>query len=1814
MKYRSSTAPGDEHSNQEIYSKKSESKTRRETFVGGFEEVENILAQCENDEDSAEHVYVAKQGMRRETCDAADLEAMLQDLDDNSSSISSPYSNLLAMSHSRRSSYEEPNSGFPSECSVNSPDVSNTSNLNSFEGIDRSQLTAASTELANEFNDKKEENTTQLNENNCTQDMRRQTCDPTEMDKLLHSPLLEKSDSGFVPNSNQNGSDMWGSSKKGAASPRRSERLSKSSKKYGCSDTVSNISDITFENGSRCKRRETCDSADIEAMMQDLESNDSTNTSKDSNFSTNSHMNPLYRDIIIHDELDLTSTSHSKSPVISSNASELAQRRSPRINCAIANSSLISPENSHKKVIGRRDTFNGGSAEMEQILCDFEDDTSQLNAAQLKNLRRETAEAGDIERIMKELDEEEVNQKNILGHKANLSSTSLHTTCNDSSVAINCSPSSNTRDSVDTVILMKSVAELLEKVENEERQIQSSSPCYSRNYEQSSSPLPSPLLNISTGTSNSENNQQSWQSISVDDYTMNKSLPSTSESPCGEDDETVNTMDLLNAVRNLVKKPDTQESRQELYSPNGSVTSDLTEGTSFLSRNEGEDSFDDNTVSTMGSLREFFRGSDKDATSNCKLQRPNSVSSTFSSPREETTKKEVGLKSCLSSRKKPRENSSKLSVMSVSAKKRGVVFGSPQAAEFHKSSPVTNFTPMHENDVKTRFSMAGNGTANESDDDELTNENSRILDQWDRLANDNNDGSDEETEGSTSCSFKRDENERPLNKISRVESMTPNDSIISPQKSNKKRKSVASAIPILHNSASLKKNKRRKSRVHISSSDLQANNFDEGNSSNCMSISSYQSATPTEKLPDNLEELMQQSGLIPSPSESMECSMDTSGTPTALTNLVRSAALNASMSMASVNESMVDNTQTLESDLNALMCRVECAGNRLSYQRQRELNKDASNSDEILSETSKRSSGADGLVSLLKSREQDDSGDFYDTPARLRQIAESSSPKSSSDSSMVSNGGEITIDSVISFKKSKLSRRSSGTEQDDFNESSQNSYDPSMSADIVDEDTQELEMDLENMVHNVFDYSQKNQSSSEKPDDIDLSVLTTGDDARNSPLCSQTSVSDDDEVIFTSSGNKGGLDMTNHTNSLNSLDDTRSTVPDEVVSFSEIDQSEQNLHQSFPVMEGQLTDPAETPGLLRKLRDLNAVSRRQSLNYAAHTPMATATRMSVGMKRMSLASQQLESTTKRLSQRFEKRFSHPSNQENTNCVNISTASVLSSTSPDESLDEVDKGSYRDTMLKKFLKRLYLTKLPKQVTESSLFSVVKSFSDSYSLDSAGPLTEGSNKSILKDTVQSIFSEVLSAAIEESTDNYNLMEGDMVNQWHCIGDLQYQELLTTLNDDKESSREFFHVDNLIKTVTEKNLGISLSKWQSWELDLMQVAMEALTAKKLAIREENQELAQKLALVTEENNEKKENKNAKSLQLKLKEAKCRLAAVQNEISKKTDHLGEIQKQCSEFKEEKKNRLVSAATNLVDNNKMHKKLDNFEIQVECGDNSDRMTTDVHEDSILLKETEEVVEEMKFRVNIINKITYCRVLAYKSSEIRVRVYIAQGIFVDLDFGLSWNSSSSNAHFKNMRLEITKRLVVPSFDTEARLESHSGSEKMLAVAYYLEFLSSNSREGPLSIAYLDSMKNISDIPQCLQLISGYVSTLRDVLTWMGHMHLSAEITSDLSASKLKTQWVWGISKSHTKDTRYVIRLRHCADYFVEIPLATLVSGDMEQLPSQFLDKCTDSELQLATAGNNIEEIHTKLTNLAHRCTSPFGSFPIGQIMHAIAPI
>lgn len=241
------------------------------------------------------------------------------------------------------------------------------------------------------------------------------------------------------------------------------------------------------------------------------------------------------------------------------------------------------------------------------------------------------------------------------------------------------------------------------------------------------------------------------------------------------------------------------------------------------------------------------------------------------------------LKSCLSSKKRARNANISFAQMDPPSAKRNVMFGSPNVAEFNRTSPTTNFTPLTKEDANSLYSMKGDSSKDSTEADEITNENSRILEEWDRLTN----NSDFETSSS-------DENDY-LGEVAAdtVQVDDVDESINSDRSSRSGRRSrrrLSKLQPVVDYVESPAEAEGDQSSIHD-------NNF----SGSFLGKSGYSDgATATVCLPGNLADLLAQNAVA---------APDTYVKP--------SKQVNTS------NRSEGDHTEEIEMDLKTLMNRIE---------------------------------------------------------------------------------------------------------------------------------------------------------------------------------------------------------------------------------------------------------------------------------------------------------------------------------------------------------------------------------------------------------------------------------------------------------------------------------------------------------------------------------------------------------------------------------------------------------------------------------------------------------------------------------------------------------------------------------------------------------------------------------------------------------------------------------------------------------------------------------------------------------------------------
>jgi hypothetical protein len=122
-----------------------------------------------------------------------------------------------------------------------------------------------------------------------------------------------------------------------------------------------------------------------------------------------------------------------------------------------------------------------------------------------------------------------------------------------------------------------------------------------------------------------------------------------------------------------------------------------------------------------------------------------------------------------------------------------------------------------------------------------------------------------------------------------------------------------------------------------------------------------------------------------------------------------------------------------------------------------------------------------------------------------------------------------------------------------------------------------------------------------------------------------------------------------------------------------------------------------------------------------------------------------------------------------------------------------------------------------------------------------------------------------------------------------------------------------------------------------------------------------------------------------------------------------------------------------------------------------------------------------------------------------------------------------------------------------------------------------------------------------------------MLSWLRRRNLSPASEATAPSSKdASTEWTWHVN-SPAAALSSSVTVTHCSGARVDIPLAALVSGDMRLLPVDYYTSDVDGTDKNSEDQEAMSHIQQSLNGIAARCSSPFGSFPVGQILHAVAP-
>ena len=542
--------------------------------------------------------------------------------------------------------------------------------------------------------------------------------------------------------------------------------------------------------------------------------------------------------------------------------------------------------------------------------------------------------------------------------------------------------------------------------------------------------------------------------------------------------------------------------------------------------------------------------------------------------------------------------------------------------------------------------------------------------------------------------------------------------------------------------------------------------------------------------------------------------------------------------------------------------------------------------------------------------------------------------------------------------------------------------------------------------------------------------------------------------------------------------------------------------------------------MLERLRALNAGARRNSLSQCG-TPLASANRLSLGLPRLSIAN-----FTKQLPSAKKSRTDSCSKVDNTIQVaevdKIPDAEIPGSVDLDTLFASlgVDKNNFEKT--------------------SKLLDILKTVS-STEYESFNIILNG----IIADLLGAAASEI-KASGENDKNLEELWDNADANSIRLAND-------AVIGNRKQAKQALIKLSNQCTQVAERN-------WNKWEAKLLELTVQAINHQKETVSGMLDTLVNARKRAEAKKKMRQEQVEEKSLLIDnndhnlVRELQLEIRTARNELETMKKKVADIDEQTSFLLEEKMNRMIA----LSNGN------EGYKIAVQNVSQNEVQLKEIQEHESKLGETEQYIE-------IVNRLSYCSVLSYKSTGIVVEAQLSKGLTCIISF--NFDNKNDKLTVNNMNVDLESKEESDYFDS-------------LANAYFADVLANDEVSGPLSNRVLDNITKPSDIPSLLRQVSGYISVLRRMKTWLECFTVD--------------KWAWDISGN-----RIVIE---CPDSSkLIIPLKLVASGDIGALTPDCLQDKNGAPI-------NIAAMRSSLALIKKQCCAPFGSFPSNPLKRAVKQI
>ena len=979
--------------------------------------------------------------------------------------------------------------------------------------------------------------------------------------------------------------------------------------------------------------------------------------------------------------------------------------------------------------------------------------------------------------------------------------------------------------------------------------------------------------------------------------------------------------------------------------------------------------------------------------------------------------KGTGLKSCLSSRKtRPPP---------ASSTRRTVVFGSPKAAEFTRGAPTNAMTPLDRAHAKSLFSMVGSAgppaeerrEQTQEEEDEATAENSRILEEWDRLTS-NGDGSDD------------DEIALPATPVFDQDAAAPASS-----------------------------SSRRKSMLQPLSSDAD--------------VSHTSDNTCTVELPGNLSELLRDNVLAAAATAAS--APRAPGTGTGNGKVGRGsfgAGGEGESSMLSMSASQ-DHTQELEMDLESVMRRVDYAAHSIVILSASDANSSASTTCSGASLGTSSSGAGLGPLLGLSRPQQPVTGAVSGTPS-----SSASTPMSAIGSTESEVSFRVVPEAVKRSVQFSLNSDSSRSGLGESRDDSVLSSSMMMNDASVDGATVQLEGALGELLvsggsgkgsgakrSDSTAAAPKRRNTPYKPraaamfggdasmqdDEEEEEEHTTHLEANLQALVAQMETSDDGStsLIMAPDGEgegEGDNEADISTASTRSLGSVASCNRSHRQSDSHIigDSDGHNVDLEAEAAAGSRVGRGDMSAMMSRLRTLNAGARQNSLSQCG-TPSASAaaatgagaagSRLSLGIKRQSLLN---SASRARDAVRAVRMASFGGGEQPASGI----AATLMSSAPAPAPAVITSAPVSDEG--------HSANLMDVLTAANLTNATNVSESSFSLHAALQSTKAlsQNNPALYPLVACAIIDLLKAAIEEANNVPADIEA-LSAEWAAVPAAVASSVATAVAEQRSGKSTF------LPSLAQSCRVLCSKRWGVWEGHLLDIGTEALQTRIAALQGNIQAINAQKDRMLEQEREMYDASRVATLKAESEAMQTRIRVARAALEASKERLAAIGESTSLLLEGHRERLVGM-TSASDRRIAF----NAEAQVIA-----RMQQ--HDNDLLT--AHRGVDRVRKLIDVVNRLTYCRTRAYTTAGIEIEVMLCSALKVTLFFHLALD-------------EQGQQLVVTSTDARIEKTEVPGGDRTrdMAEAFMMQVLCSDEIDGPVSPRALAEVSEPKDIPAAIR--------------------------------------------------------------------------------------------------------------------------------------